>query len=248
MPITLSKLYNSETYQILNAPSYTLAETSRLVGVSKGRIKRWLRGYEYTYEVDGGSEIRSGSQDALVNRVKNEDPSFASFLDLIDLQFVKSFLDRGFTLQGIRIALNDARKYLNTPHFASCRFFTYGKRIFLDKKNAPPEAKGLIALLTGGQQAFEEIVKPISDKIDFEHDTGFDLAMRWYPKGKNGHIVIDPQISFGKPTLIGRRLTTSNIFDAYLGENESIDRIEKWFNIKPIEIISAIQFERSMVA
>lgn len=242
----LSQLYESDIYHTLTVPSYTLAEASRLVGISKGRIARWVRGYEYVYEVSG--ELREGKQDAVVHRTTNRESTYVSFLDLIDLLFVKRFLDKRFSLQKIRKSLDDARKYLETPHFASSRFFTYGKKIFLDASQAPTGAGNLIALLTGGQQALPHFIEQLSEKIDFEDVTGFGLANRWYPRGKEGHIVIDPLISFGKPTIIDSRLTTSNIYDAYLGENKKIESVTKWFNVPPTKIHSAVNFEISLAA
>lgn len=244
----LTKLYESELYSTLSAPSYPLAEASRLVGISKGRVARWLRGYEYKYEIAGGEEIREGQQEAVVHRTGKKGSTHASFLDLIDLLFVKRFLERGFSLQFIRKALGEARELLETPHFASNRFFTSGKKIFLDTASAPKGAGSLVALLTGGQQAFPQIIEQIADKIDFEDVTEFGLASRWFPRGKEGYVVIDPQISFGQPTLIGHRITTTNIYDLYIGENEKIDTVTKWFNIPEIKIQSAIEFEYSMHA
>jgi uncharacterized protein (DUF433 family) len=245
--IDQSLLYENETYQVLNAPSYPIAEASRLVGISNGRIARWLRGYEYTYEVASGTEIRGGSQEPVVQRTVSEESSYVTFLELIDLLYVKKFLDKNFSLYHIRKLLNDARKYTNIPHFASSRFLAYGNKIFLDQKKSS-KGSNLIALLTGGQFAFREIIEQIGDKIDFENITGYELASRLYPLGKNGDIVIDPRISFGKPTIIGYRITTSNIYDTFLGENKEIKNISKWYKIPAGKIASAVRFETSLVA
>ncbi len=240
----LEELLNDSLYKTLDFPSYSIAETSRLVGISKGRVSRWLNGYEYEYIINNNI-TKSRIQEAIIEKQPTEFVN-ASFLDLIDLLFVKRFLDHGFSLQHIRRALLDARNYIKTPHFASSCFFTYGKKIFINLKSIPKEATFLIKLLTGGQQAFPEVIEKISDKIDFEEVTGYGLATRWYPRGKNGHIVLDPTISFGKPTVIGHRLTTANIYDLYMGENKNSDNLSSWFNIPNIQINSAIQFEQSL--
>lgn len=243
-----NNLLNSEIYLSLIAPAYPLAEAGRLVGISSGRVGRWLRGYEYSYKVAGDEEAIIGRQDSLVHPTTKNKPTHASFLDLIDLLFVKRFIDRGYTLQFIRKALNEAQTYLDTPHFASARFFTSGKDIFLENLTAPDGTESLIALLKGGQQAFPNIVKEIGEKIDFEDITGFGFAARWFPLGKEKHIVIDPQISFGQPTIFGSRITTSNIYDLYLGEKKKIENVSKWFNIPTVKIKTAIQFEHSIHA
>jgi uncharacterized protein (DUF433 family) len=196
-------------------------------------------GYEYTYTVR--SEKREGKQDSVVTR--SEEPQ-ASFLDLIDLLFVKRFIEHGYTLQFLRQALEEARRLLGTPHFARNKFFTHGKQITLELS---PKSKYMIALMTGGQSAMSEIVEQLDDKIDFEDITGFGLANRWYPRGKEGLIVVDPQIAFGRPTIIGRGVAAENIYDLYLGEKRKIEPVSNWFKIPRHEIKAAIRFQSSLV-
>lgn len=241
----MNNLFESETYLTLNAPTYPLAEASRLVGISKGRISRWLRGYKYFYGMEEGGRVER-SQKAVVQRTRRTDSAQVSFLELIDLLFVKRFLDKNFSLQNIRKLLDDAFNYLDAPHFASARFITSGKQVFLGNKTLDQNAKYLIALLTGGQRAFPEIIEPIGEQIDFEDVTGFSLASRWFPEGKDGDIVIDPQISFGQPTIIGHRITTANLYDFYLGENEEVEKISGLFKLPVSKVRSAIDFEYSV--
>ncbi len=83
-------------------PSYLVAEAARLVGLSPGRVRRWLRGYEYSY--------RDGVRDRPpVLKGAARQGSHASFLDLIDMLFVKRFLDHGVSLQRIRRALENGQ-------------------------------------------------------------------------------------------------------------------------------------------
>lgn len=223
----------------LEAPAYYIASASRLVGISRWRVSRYLKGYDYTY--DTKYEVRKGHQPPLIYP-KVIRYSYASFLDLIDLLFVKEFIAQGFPLRYIRRALDEAREFLGTPHFARSEFFSFGRNIFLKI----PKDGFIITLLTHGQYAIRPVVELLSEKIDFERITGFGLANRWYPRGREGGIVIDPRISFGRPTLIGRGIATENIFDIYQGENEQIEPVSKWFDIPVFELQAAVQFEQSL--
>jgi uncharacterized protein (DUF433 family) len=226
----------SETLcKVLTTPTYTLIEASQLTGVSKWRVARWLTGYQFTYKA--GNEKRASKKEPVV--IHSADPS-ASFLDLIDLLFVKHFIERGFTLQFLRNALEEARVLLGSPHFARSRFFTSGKRLNIELKS---ESKYIIELMTGGQSAMPQIVEQFDDKIDFENITGFGFATRWYPQGRQGAIVVDPQVSFGRPTLIGRGVATENIYDLYLGEKRKIEKVSHWYQIPVPEIKAAINFQ-----
>lgn len=223
----------------LQTPAYYIADVSRLVGISKGRISRYLRGYDFQSSIKGETYNRHKEPIVIDPSITG---SYASFLDLIDLLYIKEFLKRGFTLQYLRKALDEAKEYLGTPHFARSIFFTSGNDIFYKI----PSDGSLIALLTGGQIGISKIVELFGDKLDFERVSEFGYARRWFPKGKNGGIVIDPQISFGKPTLIGTGIATQNIYDLYLGEGEVEDPVIKWFNIPRSEIMTAVQFEQSL--
>ena len=233
----------NELFRILDAPTYSISEASRLVGITRWRINRWLKGYEYTYYV--GEETREGHQESVVTRNDLPRKTYASFLDLIDLLFVKRFLEHGFSLQFIRMALEEARERLGTPHFARDTFFLSGKHIILQMGT---KSKFMVALLTGGQGAMPEIIKQLGDKIDFEEVTGFGFASRWYPLGRDGMIVVDPQVSFGRPTILGRSIATENIYDLYLGESKQIDFVSHWFEIPARETQAAVNYEASLVA
>lgn len=222
-------------YKTLSAPTYSIAEVHRLTGISRWRISRWLRGYKY----DGGE------QDPVITRSISPESTYASFLDLIDLLFVKKFVERGFSLQLIRKALEEARTHLGTPHFARNKFFTSSDKIILE---LPESSNNVVALLTDGQRAIGEIIDKVYDKLDFEEVTEFGFVSRWYPEGKEGYIIIDPQISFGKPTVKGSGIATENIYDLYLGENRKIEPVRNWFQLPRHKIQAAIRFEASLGA
>lgn len=106
-------------------PSYPAAEAGRFVGLTAGRVRRWLKGYGYSY----GDAVRY--QPPVLQRSGTRATSYASFLELVDLLFVKRFLDNGVSLQRVRRALNEAHEILGTSHFARQTFFTDGGNIFL---------------------------------------------------------------------------------------------------------------------
>ena len=121
-------MIESPSHDQLRRPSYTVAEAGRLVGLTAERVRRWLRGYEYSY----GDAVRG--QPPVVLQGRGPPSPYASFLDLVDLLFVKRFLDHGVSLQKVRRALDEAREVLGTNHFARQTFFTDGGAIFLRLK------------------------------------------------------------------------------------------------------------------
>jgi len=229
--------------EIWDTPIYNPAYVSRLINLSTGRIKRWLKGYEFSYtSSSSGKEVLS-HKDPVIGREDSEMPNYASFLDLIDLLFVKQFLARGLSLQKIRKALTEAQALIGGHHFAQRSFFTDGKNIYMQIKN---DSESLIELLSGGHWVISQFIKELAQQIEFDEPTGF--AAKWYPLGKSGLVVIDPKISFGRPTLIGKSISTDNVFNCYLGENENISKVCKWLDLNQEQVNAAIKFESGLKA
>ena len=104
---------------ILDVPMYVPADAARMIGVQPQRVRRWLR------------ESKAAHARPVVRRAGSAETPYASFLDLMDLLFVKQFLDEGVSLPRLRRALDEARTILGSDHFAYEHFWTNGKGIYL---------------------------------------------------------------------------------------------------------------------
>ena len=215
----------STRHDQLDRPSYAVAEAGRLAGLTAGRVRRWLRGYEYSY----GDSVRGQPP---VLRGRGTESSYASFLDLVDLLFVKRFLDHGVSLQKLRRALDEARQILGTKHFARQTFFTDGRSV--------------LELMSGGQWVIAPVIRELARQIEFESPEG--LASRWYPLGRNRPVVLDPRVSFGAPSIAGRGVKTINIHDLFVAENERLKPVRAWWGLTDAEIQAAVDFEHRLAA
>ncbi len=150
----------------------------------------------------------------------------------------------GVALQTIRQAAKVAAELLEVEHpFAYKKFATDNQTIFL-KIEEPEGEKALINLLE--QEYWMAYFKDeYLESVEF--DPGTRKACRWYPKGKQNGIVLDPKIAFGAPAIESTRLSTETIYSAYLAE-QSIETVADWFNVKPLKIEKAIEFEKEMAS
>jgi uncharacterized protein (DUF433 family) len=220
-----------------DVPAYTAAEAGRLVGLRPERIRRWLQGYEYNYH--GDRRIR---QEPVIHRGVNDAP-YATFLDLIDLLFVKKFLDQHISLQKLRRALTEADALIGGHHFAQRSFFTDGRNIYLQVKE---QTGALLELLSGGQWVIAPVIKQLATEIKFHKGTGF--AEQWYPLGPSSHVVIDPRISFGAPSVVSRGVETANVFDLYIAERKRVEVVCDWMELEKDEVKDAVRFEEQLAA
>ena len=230
---------------IWEAPRYTSTYAGRLTGLRPERVRRWLKGYEYSYPL-GNNSAKIVRQKPIIKHGDSKESIYASFLELIDLLFVKAFLKHGLSLQKIRKAFAEAEKIIGMPHFAHKDFFTDGSEIYLKIRDQQEEAESLLQLLTGGQWVIADIILQLADQIDFHIDT--ELAEKWYPCGREGLIVLDPQICYGAPTIINHGIITNNVLDLFIAENEDIDSVANWLKLNDNEIKAAVTFENSIAA
>lgn len=228
---------------LLETPLYNAVYAAKLSELSTGRVLRWLRGYDFKYSAGPQHEIKKTHKEPIIARISKFEGSYASFLDLIDLLFVKRFLDYGVSLQKIRKAFEEAKNIVGGHHFAQKNFFTDGRNIYLQVKN---NAEALLELLSDGQWVIASIIKELAYKIEFDKPSGF--AKRWYPCGQDGLIVIDPFISFGNPSIIKRGTSTAVVYDNFIAENKRIKKVCTWMNLSTKEVEAAIAFEEKLKA
>ena len=216
-------------------PSYPAAEAARLVGLNPARVRRWLKGYGYLH--DG----RVRHQRPVVRRTSTGSTSYASFLDLVDLLFVKRFLDSGVSLQKIRVALREAFEILGTTHVLGETFFTNGSDIFVRVRE---KGDAILELLANGQWTIAPIIEQLAEQIDFSEG----LARRWHPLGRQGNVVLDPFVCFGRPMIRGRGIATASVYDLFRAEKDRIEAARAWWDLTTHEVEDAVRFERQLAA
>jgi uncharacterized protein (DUF433 family) len=202
-----------------------------------------LEGYEYRY-ASGSKEPALVRKEPVVEGQEDANRTYASFLGLMDLLFVKQFLDRGISLQKLRRALDEVVHTWGIKHFANRTFFTDTKRLYLQIEESDPAKKhsrAIMELLTGGQQVFVPVIEHLAERIQFHDETGF--ARRWFPDGRSAGIVVDPSISFGRPSILGRGIPTANIYARFVGENKDIGQVSHWMDLDESQVAAAVRFE-----
>jgi uncharacterized protein (DUF433 family) len=226
---------------LLEAPAYPTAEAARLVGLSAGQVKRWLRGYDFDYRTKEQPQLRHSKKPPVVPRVKRKRSTYASFLDIIDLLLVQKFLEEDISLQQVRLEFEEAKSVLGVDHLGYETFFTLGRKVFLEI-----DSSWILALSSGGQMAIDQLIRDLGHQIEFDEQT--KLAIRWYPLHPDRRVVIDPFVSFGRPVISGRRVTTSNIYDFFIAENERVDVVCEWMGVEKAEVQSAVELETKLAA
>jgi uncharacterized protein (DUF433 family)/DNA-binding transcriptional MerR regulator len=225
-------------HELLRSGVYTASEAARLTGVPAQRVRRWLRGYTF------GPTDRRGASAPLwaLDVPQAEGTTGLSFLDLVELRLVDRCLDAGVSLRTIRIALAAAQKVFGVRHpFATRRFQTDGRTIFIDVADAAGERQALD--LMKSQYAFRRLVAPSFKDIEF----GTEAAVRWWPLSQRRSVVLDPLRAFGQPIIADSGVPTAVLASAVLAEG-SVQVVARWFETSVATVHDAVAFERKLAA
>jgi uncharacterized protein (DUF433 family) len=222
-----------------NTGIYSVRDAARLTGVSTGRIRRWLLGYQYH------SRKKAYTSPPLwQGQWKPIEKSLAlGFLDLIEILFVEAFLKAGISWITLREARERAEKMFGVSHpFCTNRFVTDGREIFAELHRATGEPS--LLEIIGRQQVFAQIVTPFLRELEFVEGGGL---VRWWPLGESRGVVLDPTRNFGRP-IVSRRGVPTELLAAAAKAAGSTEEVARWYEMPEAEIADAIEFERQLAA
>ncbi|RKP45549.1 DUF433 domain-containing protein [Trinickia fusca] len=210
---------------------YTLQEAEKLTGAKAREVSRWLFGYSFK---DGHSLPLWTTQLAEL------DEKVIGFRDLLELRVVKAFRSHNVPLRVIRVAIENAKAMFGTDYpLTANRFLTDGKTVFYEALMGHGEIE--LTDLLRRQLVFEHIVRPeLYAGIEFAAD---GHAKRWFPLRHNHAVVLDPEISFGKPVLAEYGVRTDLVVETYEVE-KSRKMAASLYGIPISAVDAAIRYER----
>lgn len=219
----------------LNAGLYAVPEAARLTGVSAGKIRRWIKGYNFRKGqiVRHSDAVWQGEIGPLDNKLA------LSFRDLLELRFVDAFIQAGVSWRTMRRAHGAAKEELGTTHpFCSNRISTDGKNILM--RQAEEDGDEALLNLVTKQREFTRIVQEFLKELEFSGD---DII--WWPLGKERQIVVDPRRNFGQPTAARSGVPATTLARS-VKANSSVDEVARWYEVQRDEVRDAVAFEESL--
>lgn len=217
---------------LLGIGIYSAKEAEQLINVKHADIVRWMFGSD-------------NARPLWDNQLNSLDVKYIGFHDLLELRVVNHLREKGISLQAIREAITFAKATYNDEHpLISRRFMTDGKSIFSETAKKTNDSE-LLDLLKR-----QYVIKPVVEKGLFagiEYDTFGKKALRWRPNVKKfKSVVLDPELSFGKPIIDGTGITTSTLYDAYCVEDKNIKFVASLFEVQESAVKTAVAYEKSI--
>lgn len=218
---------------------YAPEDVARLTHLPIGKVRRWLSGYAWR---DGHGTKRSAGPVVKHLLEPREGRVALTFRDLIEIYWVKTFLDHGASMQAIRRAAAEAEDLLKNDHpFCSLRFAHAGKDIFARVLDAGERER--IIQLGKGQFVFSEVVAPLLRELEYATSEGQGVT-RWWPLGRDRSVVLDPRIAMGAPITREEGVPTDTLYYAWRAERD-VDAVARWFSVSRAAVSDAIDFEES---
>lgn len=220
---------------------YTPQEAAMLLHEAPSTVRRWAFGYKRN---------RAKGKVAhpaliLTDLPMVEGERALTFIELVELLYIRAFLRAGVSWNTVKTAANVAARMFDSTHpFALRRLYVDPKAVFAGvEENDGREM--LIQLIGHGQHTMPSIVKPYLDELDFDVN---DVANRWWPMGRTGGVVIDPRHSFGAPIVDGTGIRARTLIDAHRDEfphykARTVEHVAWTYNIRPVQVEAALQFQ-----
>lgn len=224
---------STDTNSWRTQPMYSYAEAAHLAHVSSSTVRNWLLGYV----------SRNRSVKPLLPS-KTEQGPMVSFLQLIEIVVAAKFRKtERVRFEIVSAAYVNAKKQSGIEYpFADLRLEAIGGHIIQRMHGEKPE-ENIQTLDSPSQWTLPSLILDTVNQIDYEHE----LAARWYPVGRENHIVVDPRVSAGIPTIIERGVTIQAIRKRFKAGHR-IDFIAQDLELTPDVVETAIRYGEQVAA
>jgi uncharacterized protein (DUF433 family) len=222
---------------VLDVPAYTVGEASHYLVIPEATLRSWVKGRNYPLKPN-----RSGFFRPII-QVPDERKGLLSFTNLVEAHVLDAIRrEHGVQLRKVRDAIRYMEDRLQASHpLATQSMVTDGIDLFVQRY------ADLINVSREGQLAMSAILNAYLRRVDWDN-SGF--AIRLYPFTRKRAldepkvVVIDPEVSFGKPILVGTGIPTSTVAERYKA-GESVDELAQDYDLKRAQIEEAIRCELS---
>lgn len=226
---------------------YTPAEAATLLHERTETVRRWAFGYR---------RIRSAGRREHPPLIRTDLPEVEgeralTFVELIELLYIRAFHTAGASWQEIKEAATVAARLYTSEHpFALRQVYVDPARLLYGAVQNPDGTESVIRLRGHGQQELPTLVKPFLDQLDFDLN---DVASRWWPLGRHGGVVIDPRFSFGAPIVEEVGIRTRTLAGAYQAEQpaygeRTVEHVAWTYEVSPRHVETALAFQQWLKA
>lgn len=230
----------SKSNDIREIATYGVTEAAHYLRIPRTTIRDWISGRHYR----SNAGVRFSRPSI---HIPNPSVKLLSFMNLVEIHVLDAIRrEHDIPLEKVRTAVNYLTKQFPSRHpLADQEFVTDGLDLFIKKFSQ------LINISREGQLAIQEVLHAHLHRIERDLQ---GIPVRLYPftrkrdlQDEPRAVVIDPQVSFGRPVLSGTGIPTAVIAERYKA-GESMDALAEDYGRQRAEIEEAIRCELTLEA
>jgi uncharacterized protein (DUF433 family) len=209
---------------------YTAPDIARLLGLPTPKVTRYLKTY-WDEKLGQGIFGENYSWQSANGKVKS-----VNFYVLIELHTFFQLQDLGVKPKTILAARQTIANETGLIYpFATSDILSDGRKIWYKLEDT------IINADRSRQANFIEIIKQFTKKIDFDSN---QIAQKFFPKGRESKIVVNPHHQFGQPVIDGTNINAETIYRMHKS-GESIEFISLLYDLNPKYVTDAINFHKT---
>jgi uncharacterized protein (DUF433 family) len=216
---------------LLDRPVYGMSQAARLLGLRTDGLRRWIDGYE-----------RRGKVYAPVIRDHTTGVDTVTWGEFVEAGYLREYRAKQVSLQYLRPVISLLRDRLNVQYpLATLRPYTSGKELALEvqqKVGLDPELS-IVILGRDGSLKVADPAAAFLEKVDFADG---DIAERLFPMGRRVPVILDPDHSFGEPTVPGGVRT--DVLAELVEAGEEPEQLAEIYSLPVGHVQHAVAFER----
>ena len=217
-------------------PTYTLGEAAQYLRIPRTTIRDWVTGRSFQNET-----VPRRSQPIIP--VPKSIPRLLSFINLVEVHVLDAIRrQHNISLEKVRKAIQFLQKQFPSKHpLVDHNFETNGIHLFIEKYGQ------LINITQEGQLAIKDIMKAHLKRIEWDAQ---GIPQKLYPfihkrvfrpgQIEPTTVVIDPRVSFGRPSIIGTGIPILIIAERYKA-GETVEDLADDYGLQPLQIQEAIR-------
>lgn len=211
---------------------YGVGQASALLGMRQDKVRGWLDGYE-----------RRGVRYPPVIREVTTGSDVVTWGEFVELGYLREYRRARVSLQHIRPVIERLRQELGVRYpLAHARPLIYDHQLVLRiQEETHLDASLAIVIRSGQELILAREVESYLQKVEFADD----VVARLRPAGRTSPVVIDPEFSFGRPSIRG--VATERIAELYRS-GDSPEFLAEVYSLPIGDINAAIAYETQLAA
>jgi uncharacterized protein (DUF433 family) len=220
--------------ELLDRPTYGLAQIDSLLGLQAGTARRWIDGYR-----------RGGKLYEPVVREHSTGEEIATWGEFIETRLLAEYRDAGVPLIRMRPAVEALRSELKTRYpLASARMWLRpeGRDLVrvVEEKVGLDSHLALVVVATGQMLAWSPQADRFRSAIEWTGQNDDAEPRRLRPVAGINDVVVDPLLGFGEPVVRGVR---TEIIRELVQAGESQDAIAEVYELPRESVEAAVRYE-----